>query len=357
MCLLSHSLLTVIPTRVPTNLPTPEPIAPTATPTLSPTYCLNAKFKSQMSLPKGDFLWNNERLISSNCECKVELTDKGNLELSSLSAGSWTDIWESSTEIFDYSGESVSKMEWDEVNTVLVINEYLYRGVPSIQPIRLWSVNVTATETNAVLVLSDDCCLRLMDADDFTVHWSTCAESDSPIVEISEFVVEKTNTNVPTESMVVGADALNGINRNTYVPLLAVKQPLFLIVISYPVAFSFVCLDTESSVENGAHLWLYILLAVIIMIGMCVAGLCWRSHTYASGNWKDPRTAPMPKTGAKHGRGASDLASASWSQQEGAKADTETMQQIEDWMKEVSIEAGGPSPSLIVYERGDMQSI
>merc|ERR1719242_252512 len=124
-------------------------------------HCLDATFKGNISLSAGDFLRNNESFTSMDCECKLVLIDNGNLILFSLLSGSWHNGWESGTAIFDYSEESVSKMEWDEEHNVLVLNEYVHPEVLSMEPIRFWSTSVAVNVSDAMLILSDDCCLEL----------------------------------------------------------------------------------------------------------------------------------------------------------------------------------------------------
>lgn len=204
--------MTADPTTDPTYHPTLEPTAPTAAPTLSPTYCLDAKFKGNMSLSEGDFLWNNESFTSMSCECKLVLSDGGNLILFSLSSGSWLSGWESSTSILDYSGKSVSKLEWDDDDKMLVLNEYIYRNVPAILPIRLWTNNVTVTlnRFDPMLVLNDDCCLELMDSDNLEIEslWTVCAETDPPTAAPTEFVV--VSTKGTAERTTVDLDGMSG---------------------------------------------------------------------------------------------------------------------------------------------------
>ena len=164
-----------------------------------------------MALSAGDFLWNKESFVSMNCDCNLALSDSGNLVLYSFRSGSWRTDWESGTAIFDYSGESVSKMEWDAEDTVLVLNEYVYRGVPAIRPIRLWTANLTvaATTLDASLVLSNDCCLEVVDTNDTsTVYWSVC-EAYQPTGQPTEN--EVVVTEVTTDSTSTGDEANNGM--------------------------------------------------------------------------------------------------------------------------------------------------
>ena len=63
---------------------------------------------------------------------------------------------------------------------------------------------------------------------------------------------------------------------------------------------------------------------------MCIGGMCWRSHTYADGNWNDPQSDPAVNGTQFHSRETSD--SVSSSVREGADLDNETMGHVREWM-------------------------
>lgn len=181
---------TISPTTTPTEIPT---LYITAGPTAAPTFCLDASYKGIMTLSEGGALWNNQVFASPNCGCKLVHSADGNLILYESVDSQWLSGWETNTSMFDYSGEAVSKLEWDNSSRTMVLNEYIYRDT-AIQPIELWTLNVTLGETEgATLVLSNECCLKLVDSVDYAVvHWEVCAETELPTAGLTGDVVMST---------------------------------------------------------------------------------------------------------------------------------------------------------------------
>eukprot|EP01083_Nonionella_stella_P261522 890386_1 len=157
------------PTRYPTFSPTPSP-------THKPTFCYEAKYQDSMT--NGDYLWTNERLVSSNCRCQLTIDLRGNLILfgkANKLDTEFTNGWMTGTKVSDLSGgASVARLE--VTDTGLLLNEYLYKNVPSLTPILLWSVE--SESEYLILYLDRKCCLALTDKQSGLEHliWSVCAE-------------------------------------------------------------------------------------------------------------------------------------------------------------------------------------
>jgi len=115
------------------------------------------------------------------------VTDSGNVELHARRPigggrlGEFETMWESGTQINDFSGESVAKLRiW--ANGSLVLLEYIYRNVPSIAPIFLWqSGNATSTDRavgEVSLQLGNGGCLQIIDDNNAPepgeVRWYQC---------------------------------------------------------------------------------------------------------------------------------------------------------------------------------------
>eukprot|EP01084_Bolivina_argentea_P296958 511528_1 len=202
---------TVAPTVPPTNFPSLAPsnapsiipsLSPTSPPTLypttSPTYCYDAKFRAKMFM--NNWLWSDEKhdiLVSNNCECKLKLHRNGNLiihkyiQKKRLAANYWVNVWETNTSRFNFSGVSVAKFGFNS-QAFLVINEYAYKGVQSINEIQLWenseSINKNLNGNildNIALVLLNECCLEVIDLNNeiYDILWTNCVETtEIPII-------------------------------------------------------------------------------------------------------------------------------------------------------------------------------
>merc|ERR1719242_523843 len=177
------------PTSDPIQSPTMQPHVVTTNPTSTPTFCFDVDYQGNVSLSSGDGLWNGQSMASSNCDCKLEHSLEGNVALFVLERGSWKWKWETATERYDYSGESKSKLEWNEDGGVLRLHEYLFPNEPTIDPIILWKENITTLTVHPVLTLNADCCVELVDAADGGIRWRICDYFATPTAAPTEDVV------------------------------------------------------------------------------------------------------------------------------------------------------------------------
>jgi len=264
------------PTSDPIQPPTMQPTVLTANPTSTPTFCFDADYQGNVSLSAGDGLWNGQSMASSNCDCKLEHSLEGNVALFVLERGSWKWKWETATERFDYSGESKSKLEWNEDGGVLRLHEYLFPNEPTINPMILWKENITTLTVDPVLTLNADCCVELVDAADGGIRWRICDYFATP-------------TAAPTEDVVFIVNDTSSLNA----PELAA--------------------GTVSWTDDTVKMTLWI--TVIVLCVVVVVMVCRETRRCAKkkedAKWRNPSTHPLPAaTGtstpiADEGRGAS----------------------------------------------------
>lgn len=209
--------------------------------------------------------------------------------LSELNDGQWQLIWQTSTVIFNLSDETVPALEWDDDERTLVLNEYIYREMPSIKPIRLWSVNATVSG-DAVLALSDQCCVELTDSN--RTYWSVCAETSAPTAE-------------PTESD-------NGETLN------------------------------DSITFELLQLWWFWLLICLLVGITCIIGCaCWRYHTFAEDDWRKPTTVQLTHN-ATHSVSTRSVGG-------GRGVSSDTLIQMEKWAND---KLGSPTSFRVTASEG-----
>merc|ERR550525_1404886 len=115
---------------------------------------------------------------------------------------------------------------------------------------------------NVMLILTTECCLEIVDLEDGdTVEWSVCAYSMAPTLEPTEYaVVVDAETTMSTA--LVGDDGM-------------------------------AAMGTEDDGDDYTWWW-YLVLCIILLFGLGIAWICWRTKTYADGNWMNPQTHPDP---------------------------------------------------------------
>merc|ERR1719464_446167 len=73
-----------------------------------------------------------------------------------LAAWGWYDGWSSNSShaLTNYSGESIPKFVFDTEGTMTVW-EYMYKNVPAIKPIQLWTMETNVSGASLVLALDN----------------------------------------------------------------------------------------------------------------------------------------------------------------------------------------------------------
>ena len=218
----------------------------------------------------------------------------GNLALygESLEAeGAFELAWQSNSTLFNYSGESVPRLELDD-DGILVVHEYHYRGVQSIAPIPIWSAADSQTSTeedqdaefDVVLVLSNGCCLELAMLDAFdSALWGVCAVVANPSPEPTVDPIAASSTD---------AD-IGGVSDES----------------------------TSSQSTFTDSWWVWLLLVVLVLLAMVVSIVCRRSLCVDDGEWVSPvdpddvRRTPQPDSSTDEAQHEFDLQLTQWIQE------------------------------------------
>ena len=291
---------------------------------------------------KCDTLWAGESLVSENCRYLFVMEPNGNLAMygnPDIYEDPCTDganegcrrrrlqnIWyfgcNSNTSIYNYSGQSVPKFTL-ETDGTLSIWEYIYRNVPSIPPLLLWSINTGITGNNLEFGLSNSGCLSLNkvngDSEDPNVpKWELCSTFDS----------------VPNHFTISGSavDTLLGSisTSTTMTQIIATETSL---ESTGSIGMDSAKLDVVSTNSRWTLIVLsgilVLMLCIIIVICVCIRKRCQGEDKWISSDEIMKEAMEQKVAAADSGEFEVEM--------EGIEGDLQTSQQLEQWSRQMSL--------------------